>query len=484
MPPPSASFERTAVAVWVVAAVAVPLAMTWLAALVSLQPDAWAADARLAVAARVIAVSLVRGLVLSALTLAVAWPVSRFVPSVWLLASALVPVAGRAYGILAMGVPPGLLAYSVTHVTAAAPVAALLLQLRRRSLPAGSLEAARELGASPLQRWVWIELPHVAPAIGIATLWSLCQSLGDVVNGTIAGGGRIYGPGVMIRDAILVDAAPLRVALVTTALTLLAALVGTWIVRELLATRRSESEAGRPASTASLGSRGWIGAGLYFAMLAPLVGLATIATVPHDGRSIRALWDAAGATLVDATAAAVPAVAIALVLAVIVLERSVIGWGGMLLVPIVLPSALVGAVAASSARLVGVRPGLLLTTSGHLVHSVSLAFVFVLIAAASISPREAEAARDLGAAWQTRFRWLWIPALAPVAAVACVLAFSQIVFDASIPTFTAGPGGTTIAVVLATVARSGDVASLYAALLVVAGLPFVLAACLPRRSTR
>jgi spermidine/putrescine transport system permease protein len=323
----------------------------------------------------------------------------------------------------------------------------------------------------------------MAPAIAIAMLWSLCQSLGDVVNGTIAGGGRVYGPGLMIRDAIHGDPAPLRVAVMTTTMCLLAAMVGFWIVREFLEVRRRGSTGVRRGDTTGSAPHPWIGAVLHAAMLVPLVGLVFGLSTPSSARSRLALWDSLGTTIVDAGAAALPAVVIAVVLAIAVLDRGSAGWGGMLLVPIVLPSALVGAVAASCARLAGVRPGLLLTTCAHLVHAVSLACVFILVSAASIPPDEPAAARDLGAGWWTRARWLWWPALSPVAAVAAILVMALVVFDPSISSFTAGPGGTTMAVVLATIARSGDVASLDAALLVAAALPFVLVGSLPRTIT-
>lgn len=79
------------------------------------------------------------------------------------------------------GVPMGMTAIILGHVTFCIPYIYLVVRGRLRGIDKSVLEAARDLGASPLRTFFTITVPLLAPAIGGGCLLAFAMSFDDVI---------------------------------------------------------------------------------------------------------------------------------------------------------------------------------------------------------------------------------------------------------------------------------------------------------------
>lgn len=92
-----------------------------------------------------------------------------------ILGLALLSVFGLAH------VPMGLAAIVLGHVTFCIPYIYLVVRGRLRGLDKSVIEAARDLGASPVRAFFTITVPLLAPAIGGGCLLAFAMSFDDVI---------------------------------------------------------------------------------------------------------------------------------------------------------------------------------------------------------------------------------------------------------------------------------------------------------------
>ncbi|WP_434425448.1 hypothetical protein [Nannocystis pusilla] len=189
-------------ALWATFALAAPLAGIVLTAAESDIPVQW--PALLAIAAD----SLLLALGLTALALALAYPLARAVTAPWLLLFVMVAPLARAFGALALGLSPGTGAVALARLAGNVPLAALLLRARLRTRPRSWLDAAADLGAGPWRRFLAVEWPHLRPAYLLAAVCITLLAIGDATIAAVAGGGKRYTLGLALREAVLLERPP------------------------------------------------------------------------------------------------------------------------------------------------------------------------------------------------------------------------------------------------------------------------------------
>jgi len=410
---------------------------------------------------------LAMGLVVGVVAIAIAWPIARSLPGAVLLGWALVGPLPRSLGVLALGLPPGPLAVGLATLAGAVPWTALLVQVRLHSRPRAWIEAAADLGASPWQRFVRIDLPFVRPALAIAATWTVLQGLGDATTYEIAGGGKLYTPALLLRDAVLEDDDAGLVSVALAASTI-AALPAAWALTAVLGrTRLGTREPPMPGR----GAMRWVGRWLAIAAALPILALVVPATAPLGP------GDALLVGKLPTTAAIVGAAALLGgmlgTIAAIGLHPRRAGSFALLLLPAVVPAVVYGVAALELGAAVGLGPGAVLTVAGLLPTTTALAFVVVAVARPRVPTVLVDAAADLGAGPWARGRAIWLPLLGPAIAAAVVLAGAWAINEAALVAFTSGPGGSTLAVAMTIVARGAEAAVVPRWALVQAGLAMV-----------
>lgn len=410
-------------------------------------------------------------------TAALAYPVARAVSVPLLVGSVMVTPLARALGVLGLGMTPGTTAAAVALGAGALPLSALVVRLRLQARPARWLEAGADLGASAWARAWWIERPHLRPAWITATAWVALQVLGDVTVLRSAGGGKAYGPALMARDALLRDGAPGRALLVVLVLTAVALVVAARLAHDLRALTGGGAVRGGPAPVSGpLRALGW---GLWLASLVPLAGLVpAIVSVPADPRGVERLVSLVPSTLGLAGGVSVVAVALAFGVVLALRQRSPFVPTLALVLPLALPPSVLGSLWLGAATHLGVQPGDPLTAVALLPAAVALAFLATLLLLRAVPPSLPTAAADLGAGPWARLVLVWWPAARAALVVTMLLTLAWIVGEPSIPAFTAGPGGSTLAMGLQVLAHGGDVGSLHRGCLVLALVPLGLGASL------
>jgi ABC-type spermidine/putrescine transport system permease subunit II len=159
----------------------------------------------------------------------------------------------------------------------------------------------------------------------------------------------------------------------------------------------------------------------------------------------------------------------------------------LVLLPLAVPPVAYGALMLGAGRVLGLGPGPALTLLGLLPMRVALAYAGAVLAVGAVQREVIDSARDLGANAGARLLRVWLPLLAPAGAALGLVGFAHALAEGSVPAFTAGPGGSTLAVGMAIVARGGeiDVIPRWALGLSLAPVAAVwLSAWLWRRSTR
>lgn len=399
-----------------------------------------------------------RGLLLAAavagVAVAAAYPVARTASPALLLTLALVAPLARAIGALGLGLAPGATAVWLAQSAGAIPLAALVVQLRLRGRPRAWLEAAADLGAGPWRRWWAVELPVVAPALALAGGWSALWALGDVTTLELAGGGKVYTLALLLRDAVLSEANPRRAAVIVAAL-LAVALPCALAIARGVAGLMGEATAGDPPAGRGLKIAGWCGvavAGL------PLVGLCRHLSFVTDGTSEGLLRGLVARSVALTLGCGLAAAGLGFLLAV---ARRPRGRGdvvaGLVLLPLAVPPVVYGALMVAAGRGLGARPGYALTFLALLPELVALAYAGAVLAVAAVQREVVDAARDLGAGPAARAVRVWWPLLAPAGVALTLVGFARGLAEASVPAFTSGPGGGTLAVGMAIVARGGEV---------------------------
>jgi ABC-type spermidine/putrescine transport system permease subunit II len=423
---------------------------------------------------------LVRGVVVASVATAAATLLARTVTPVALLALLLLGRFVAAHGILALGITPGPTAAMLALIVDITPFAAMIVILRLRTRPVALLEAAADLGAGPWTRAWMVDWPHLRPALLAAWGWALLQTLGDVVAFELAGGGHSYTPGLLIRDALVREAAPGRALVAVLIVLALAMPCAVAIARELGSAEPIRSS---PSVSPRWRTLGW----LCFAalLLGPLVlwaGPQTEGLGPAD----RALAGLLGQTLAIAAIVAVLAsvAGFALALATHGVEAAVIT--ASVLAPLAIPPSVLGLLSLTAAARVGWPPGVTLTIVTLLGPALALAFVAARVLIGAIPKSLVDAAADLGADRRSRLRMLWLPLGRPAVLVTAALVFAWVLGQAAIPSFTSGPGGDTLAVALTVHARAGaiELVRRWSLILVVVSLGCAAAIWLAARAWR
>jgi ABC-type Fe3+ transport system permease subunit len=445
-------------------AVAVPLATLVEAALTSTGAAGPGEAAVLRSTGRVLALGVGVGAVATAL----AYPVARTVPVPLLVGAVMVTPLARALGVLGLGVAPGTTAAALGLTAGAVPLAALVVRLRLQARPARWLEAAADLGASAWARAWWIERPYLRPALATAMAWVTLQVLGDVTVLRLAGGGKVYGPALLARDALLRDGAPGRALLVVLVLLAVALGVAARLAHDLRALPGGSPRAfGR--ARGPLRALGWA---LWLASLAPLAGLVpVILATPATPRGVDRLASLLPSTLALALGVSVVAVVLAFGLVLSLRRRSPWAPTVALLLPLALPPSVLGSLWLGAASHLGLQPGDPLTAVALLPAATALAYLAGLLLLRAVPPSLPAAAADLGAGPGRRLALVWWPLARGALVATALLTLAWIVGEPSIPAFTAGPGGSTLAMGLQVLAHGGDVGTLHRGCLVLALLP-------------
>jgi len=391
----------------------------------------------------------------AAVAVAAAYPVARAVPGPALMMLVLVAPLARALGVLGLGLAPGAAAVFLAQSAGAIPLAALVVQLRLRGRPRALLEAAADLGAGPWRRFVAVELPLLAPAYALAGGWAALWALGDVATLELAGGGKVYTLALLLRDSVLRDANPGRAAAIVAVLVAVALPCAAAIARGL-AGLTGETAGDPPRPGPRLRLAGWLGAGLS---ALPLAGLAVHLSFRTDGSGGPLLRSLLPQSLALTLGAGALAAGLGFALA---LQRRPRAGGrdvvaALVLLPLAVPPVVYGALMLETGRLVGLGPGPALTLLGLLPMRVALAYAGAALAVAAVQREVIDGARDLGAGAWARLRRVWGPLLAPAGLALVLVGFAHALADGSVPAFTAGPGGSTLAVGMAIVARGGEV---------------------------
>jgi len=383
-----------------------------------------------------------------------AYPVARAASPSLLMMLVLVAPLARALGVLGLGLAPGAGAVLLAQSAGAIPLAALVVQLRLRGRPRAWLEAAADLGAGPWRRWWAIELPVVAPALALGGGWAALWALGDVTTLELAGGGKVYTLALLLRDAVISEANPRRAAVIVGVLLLVAVPCALAIARGLARLMGEVTASELPAGR-GLRIAGWCGvaiAGL------PLLGLVRHLSFVTGGTSEPLLRGLLARSVALTLGCGLAAAGLGFALA---LARRPRGRGdvvaGLVLLPLAVPPVVYGALMVAVGRGLGVRPGLGLTFAALLPELVALAYAGAVLAVAGVQREVVDAARDLGAGPVARAVRVWWPLLAPAGLAWTLVGFARGLADASVPAFTSGPGGGTLAVGLAIVARGGEI---------------------------
>lgn len=89
---------------------------------------------------------------------------------------------------VSLGLSRGFWTVAVGHVTLSLGYAAVIIQARLASFDRALEEAARDLGCTPLQAFLKVTLPNIAPAVAAAWMLAFTLSLDDLVVASFTSG--------------------------------------------------------------------------------------------------------------------------------------------------------------------------------------------------------------------------------------------------------------------------------------------------------
>ncbi len=429
--------------------------------------------------------------IVAGLACAAAYPLAIVVPAPLLFGLFLVSPLARALGVLGLGVPPGALAVGLAELGGALPLAALLVLQRLRGLDPRLLRAAADLGASPWIRFCTITLPLLWPALATAGLWTVLVSIGDIATLELAGGGKFYSLGLVLREVAFAMGDDALLAAITAALLGLALPCAYVLLRGISALGRG-GVAGAKAADASR-DRLLTPARMPL-HLAAWTALA-IAALPFVGLVLQMLRPQVAAPVlsplryaVEPTLRVLPLVAVVATLSgfALALRRSRLPlWAAVWVVlPLAIPPAVQGILALEMGRFWGIAPGEWLTLWGLFPTCLAIAYLGGTLAVGSLPAALDGAARDLGALAFVRFCRLWSPLLWRSAAGVALVLLALTLGAVSVPAFTSGPGGSTLAIALTILARGGGGAAVASVTLLLAVTPIVLLPMIARLTRR
>jgi ABC-type spermidine/putrescine transport system permease subunit II len=407
---------------------------------------------------------------------------ARTIPPVLLLASLLLGRFVVAHGVLALGLAPGPWAAGLALIADVAPFAALIVLLRLRTRPIALIEAAADLGAGWWRRAWQVEWPHMRPALLAAFVWALLQALADVIAFERAGGGHAYTLGLLIRDALIRDGAPARALIGVLMLLTLALPCAVAIARELTHAEQVVASPRRPPA--------WLRAIGWSSFAAILLGPALLLAGAHPrgfGPGDRQLLELLGRTLALASVVAALASAAGFGLAIATRDgRHRFALSVAVLAPLAIPPSVLGLLSLATATRLAWPPGVALTIVALLGPALAMGFVAARVLISAIPPALLEAAADLGAGKRERLRLVWLTLGRPALLVAAALVLAWVLGQATIPAFTSGPGGDTLAVALTIHARAGAMALVrrWSLVLVIAALICAIAVARMTRSRK
>ena len=442
-----------ATTIWLLAALVLPLlAAVELARGSELSGGEWAA---IVAAWRQ---GLVACVTAAAIATALAVLLAAVVHPLALLALLLISRASEAQGVLSWGLAPGAPAAVLALVVDLAPLAALVVLLRMQTRPLALLEAAADLGAGAWTRAWTIAWPHLRPAVLVAFVWALLEGLGDTLAFELAGGGKTYAPGLLLRDAMVHEFAPARALAVLWCL-LAVALPCAWLLAGELRLAEGASFRSPPAwmaASRTVRVAGWVAFGLLASVPARLlIGEHPTGFASNDMLLARLLARSLG------LAGLVAVIAASLGSLLAVLARGGSGVGArvsatLLVLPIAIPASVYGLLALAVGVELGLQPGPSLTMLALLPSSLALAFLVARVLGSIVPTAMLHAAADLGAGPLARLRMVWLPLGRPAIVAAAAIVFAWVLGQATIPAFTSGPGGDTLAVGLTIMARGGS----------------------------
>lgn len=442
--PTESRLAHLVILVGAISTIGIPLASTLRTVGLSITPSELIALLKAAATSSTIATPI------ALLVAILAVPVAIAVPGPWLVAAFLLGSGLRAYGTLALGFSPGRLAIGVTWVSAMLPLAAALVQLRWMTLPIAHLESAADLGARPRQRFRWIVWPYLRPSLVLAVAWVMLQILGDTLVADIAGGGKIYGLGVAIRDAALRDGRPARAS--TGLLGLLLPSFGvTWVASSEIMRMTTSTSRRPPLRNLSLR---WLGRIIFILSLLPAAGLARWAFQPGPWQPAT-IVTSLGPTVIVGAAGALAGTVVGGSLAYLQRlqpKRWLIAWLGL---PLVLPPGVFGALTLQGwGSWIG--PGYPLSILAIIPTCSAIGFLITWLAVASVPRALEDAMADLGARLGTRLRQLWLPFSTAALGSAALVCFGWVASESESAAFCAGPGQTRIATAFVIQARTGE----------------------------
>lgn len=206
-----------------------PLSLRWYAAMWD-DAELWRAAANSAIAAvasALLAITIGTWTAMAIQSVQMPWVRFSFLATamVPLLTPGIIHAIALRLWVRAVGLQPGVLAVILGHAIHAAPYAIILVLGRLALMPKGLDEAARDLGATPAQRFRHITLVWLAPALLGAAVLSLLSSFDDFVRSFFLGGYRATLP-VLVYGRLLGGLTPEinAIASITLAVAALAAL--------------------------------------------------------------------------------------------------------------------------------------------------------------------------------------------------------------------------------------------------------------------
>ena len=135
----------------------------------------------------------------------------------------------------------GALTITLAHISVSLAYVAVVVEARLADAGADLEDAAQDLGASPLQAFLRITLPLLAPALLAGWLLAFTLSLDDLVVATFTSGPGASTLPMVVFSTLKLGLTPELNALATILLLVVAACLGTaWLLHQRLTTPRTE----------------------------------------------------------------------------------------------------------------------------------------------------------------------------------------------------------------------------------------------------
>jgi putative spermidine/putrescine transport system permease protein len=407
-------------------------------------------------------------------------------------------------------------AIAVTMVYAYLPISALIVYSAMQEIDPRSVEASRDLGAGRWRTLFAVVMPQAKAGLLAAFAITVILAGGDFVTPRIVGGTSGLMVGAVVESLALTGGdLPGAAALALAFLVMLIGAVGLIalafkligpVVRRISlvaqpAARSLTQRAPRLRFRYSLSLPGALLLLVYMTVPTILVIIFSFNSSPNVGLPLTGFtthWypnivgkvgftEALKGSVTITTLATIGSLLIGIPVAFALVRAGKLGerllWAAVL-VPFVIPGALIGSALLIATDETGVRPGVALTTIVHVVLLVSVVVIVVYARLVGVDKHLTEAARDLGSSVWRAFRTVTLPLLLPSIIGAAVLGAAYSLDEIFITTFTIGSDNT-VPIWLYGQARRGftpGVNALGVLLLVGTLTAFTLAVTVARRS--